>query len=159
MSIDPYRRRVKNAMSRVVITADVDDTVRDALTLMEENRISALPVVDRQRRCVGILTATDLIELTRELDDELTDLTHVSDVSRQWLLEALAKHELGQQKLGDRMTAAVEGIGAEATLHAAASEMLRDRIHHLPVLDDQKRLLGILSTMDVRNAFVEGGDG
>jgi CBS domain-containing protein len=37
----------------------------------------------------------------------------------------------------------------------AASDMLRERVHRLPVVDEQGRLLGIISMSDVLRAFVE----
>ena len=80
----------------------------------------------------------------------------MSDVSRAWLIEKLSRNDLGQQKISQRMTASVASISPEVTLTAAASEMLRHRVHHMPVLDEHQRLLGIVSTMDVLSAFVEG---
>ena len=38
----------------------------------------------------------------------------------------------------------------------AAAEMLRYRVHRLPVVDKQGKLLGIISTMDILTSFVEG---
>ncbi|NIP85535.1 MAG: CBS domain-containing protein, partial [Planctomycetales bacterium] len=91
-------------MSKVVVAAGPDDTLQDAVGMLHDHRISALPVSDGRDRCVGILTATDLIDITRELDAGLHDLSQVSDVSRQWLLEALTRHDLGRQKVAERMT-------------------------------------------------------
>lgn len=156
MSLDPYHRRVKHVMSTVVVTAAAQDTLHEALVLMHENRLSTLPVVDARERCVGIISASDLIELACQLEQEISDLGRVSEVSRQWLIEKLTEHDLGHQPLSARMTASVMSISPEATLAAAAAEMLRHRVHHLPVLDDQGKLRGILSTMDILNAFVEG---
>ena len=126
------------------------------MMLMEENQITALPIVDSKRHCVGILSASDLIEVARELGDELSDLTHVSDVSRKWLLERLKDHDLGQKPLATRMTGAVASVSPDASLVHAASEILRHRVHHLPVVDEQRHLAGIISTIDLLGAFVEG---
>ena len=156
MTLNPYGRQVKNVMSKIVVSASSEDTVHEALTLMHENQISTLPVVDRHNRCIGIISASDLIALARELEQEITDLGRVSDVSRQWLLEKLTEHDLGSQKLATRMSSAVMSIAPEAMLTSAAAEMLRHRIHHLPVIDGQGHLLGIISTMDLLTAFVEG---
>jgi CBS domain-containing protein len=155
MSRDLFQRRVKHVMSKVVITADAQDTLHEALVLMHENRLATLPVVDQRERCVGIISASDLVELASQLEQEISDLGKVSEISRQWLVDRLTQHDLGQQKLAERMTAAVMSIDAEATLSVAAAEMLRHRVHHLPVLDEHGKLRGILSTMDILNAFVE----
>lgn len=156
MTQNAYERRVESVMSRVVITALPEDHLHEALTLMEENRITVLPIVDSKRHCVGILSASDLIEVARELGDELSDLTHVSDVSRKWLLERLKEHDLGQMPLSKRMTGGVASVTRDASLVHAAREILRHRVHHLPVLDEQRHLVGIISTIDLLGAFVEG---
>ena len=156
MTLNPYKRRVENVMSKVVVTANATDTLRDALTLMHENQISSLPVVNQRNRCIGIISATDFIELARELEQEISDLGKVSDVTRQWLLEKISEHDMGNQPLSSRMNASVMSIPPQAPLAIAAAEMLRHRVHHLPVLDETGRLLGIISTTDIMNAFVEG---
>ena len=151
----PYSRRVKNVMSKVVVTAGEDDSMREAINLMDENRLSSLPVIDSRRRCVGILSASDLIHLARELGQEVDDIGRVSEGSRQWLIEKLIEHDMAHQKVSSRMTRSVAAIEPEANLAKAAGEMLRHRVHHLPVLDEHQRLLGIISTMDILTAFVE----
>ncbi len=151
MSSDLYQQRVRQVMSKVVVTASPADNIHDVLVLMEENSVSTLPVVDPKRHCVGIFSASDLVHIARELDDEIND-THVS---RTRLIKRLREHDLGHQQIGERMTATVAGISPEETLVHAASEMLRHRVHHLPVLDEQQHLLGIVSTMDILTAFVE----
>jgi CBS domain-containing protein len=156
MSSDPYRHQVKDVMSKVVITANSEDTVHDALTLMVENKISALPVIDRRQRCLGILSATDLLDIARAIDEGLSDLGRVGDTSRQWLLEKLSEHDMGHQTIGGLMTADVASVRPEAPAAHAAREMLRHRVHRLPVVDDEGRLLGIVSTMDVLAVYVDG---
>ena len=53
--------RVKQLMVRNVISVQPEDLLSDAVSLMFENRISAVPVVDKRQRCKGILSTTDLI--------------------------------------------------------------------------------------------------
>ncbi|WP_320173649.1 CBS and ACT domain-containing protein [Maridesulfovibrio sp.] len=64
--------KVKDIMARKVLTVSVDDTVEKAAVIMEENKIGGIPVVDADRKCVGIITTTDvfkvLIGITGVLD-------------------------------------------------------------------------------------------
>ncbi|NDV24028.1 CBS and ACT domain-containing protein [Desulfovibrio sp. JC022] len=64
--------KVKDIMSRKVITVSVEDTVEKAAVVMEENKIGGLPIVDAENKCVGIITNTDvfkvLINITGVLD-------------------------------------------------------------------------------------------
>lgn len=148
--------KVKDIMSKHVVAVNPSDSLHEALDLICENRVSALPVVDGRGHCVGILTTSDLIELTHELDDELQNLGRVNESKPQWLVEQLTK-ALGSERVSEQMTPDVASVHSETTVPEAAAVMLRNRIHHLPVVDENNCLRGIVSTMDILG--VVAGDG
>jgi len=147
--------RVREVMSKDVVVVSPADTLHDAFELIVENRVSALPVVDGHDRCVGMLSTSDLIDLTHELEDELQNLGRADESGRPLLIERLAE-AFGGEKVSAYMTESVAMIGAEIPLSEAAGMMLRNRVHRLPVVDDRKRLLGILSTTDIVAAVADG---
>ena len=149
-----YERRVKDIMSRDVVTLSAGDTIHEALTLMGENRVSALPVVNSNNICVGILSTSDLVDMTRDVDDDLYHLDLVDPTSRRFLLDKLA-HNMGSEPVQSFMSEAVATIDMEATIGKATREMLRNRIHHLPVVDTHDHLIGIVSTMDILAEFAD----
>lgn len=55
--------KVKDIMSRKVVTVSVDDTVEKAAVIMEDNKIGGVPIVDGEGRCVGIITNTDVFKV------------------------------------------------------------------------------------------------
>ena len=150
-----YDRRVKEVMSRDVVAINAGDTVHEALTLMGENRVSALPVVNGHDSCVGIISTSDLVDMTRDLDDDLYHLDLVDSTSRRFLLDKLA-HSLGNEPVQSYMSEAVATIDPETTIGKATREMLRNRVHHLPVVDGHEHLIGIISTMDILAEFADG---
>lgn len=145
---DIYKRRVKDIMSRDVVTISAADTIHEALTLMGENRVSALPVVDRNNHCVGILSTSDLVDMTRDVDDDVYQLDLVDPTSQRFLLDKLA-HSMGSETVQSFMSEAVATVGAETTIGRATQEMLRNQVHHLPIVDVHDHLIGIVSTMDI----------
>jgi CBS-domain-containing membrane protein len=149
-----YARRVKDFMSRDVVTIGAGDTIHDALLLMGENRVSALPVVDNHNACIGILSTSDLVDMTRDVDDDLYHLDMVDPTSRRFLLDKLA-HSMGGETVQSFMSEGVATISMDSTIGKAAREMLRNRVHHLPVVDRHDRLVGIVSTMDVLAEFAD----
>jgi CBS domain-containing protein len=153
---NPYRMRVKDVVKKHVIAAVADDNLQEALDMMAENRVTALPVLDRRGRCEGILSASDIIEATRDLNAEQHDLGRVDETSYQWLIEAMAEHDMTRHVVGEFMTRNVTTVNGEDLLVDAAHEMLQQRVHRLPVVDAKGLLQGIISTMDVLAAFVEG---
>ncbi len=150
-----YQRRVKDVMSKEVVTANARDTVHDALELMIENKVSALPVVDHQGRCVGILSTSDFVDVTYELEEGLNAAEHQSELWWGLFIRNLSQN-VGQQSVMDLMTEDVVSVRPDTLLVRAADDMLRERVHRLPVVDDAGRLLGIVSMSDVLQAFVEG---
>ncbi len=151
---DVYSRRVKDLMTRDTVTLNAEDTIHEALLLMGENRVSALPVLDRRNRCVGILSTTDLVDMTRDVDDDIQQLDLVDPVSRKFLVDKLAD-SLGSEKVQTYMSEAVSTVGPETLVGKATREMLRNRVHHLPVVDHDERLVGFISTMDLLGAFAD----
>lgn len=149
-----YERRINQIMSRDVVTLSVGDTIHEALILMGENRVSALPVVDSHNHCVGILSTSDLVDMTRDVDDDLYHLDLVDPTSRRFLLDKLM-HSMGNESVQSFMSETVTTIDAETTLAKATQEMLRNRVHHLPVVDAHDHLIGIVSTMDVLGEFAD----
>ena len=154
MSKSVYEKRVKEVMSRDLVTIDAKASVHEGLQLMAENKVAALPVVDRQGKCIGFLSSSDLVEVTREVDASLYEL-EATDVSLLGVyLEKLGDH-VGHQSVMDLMSESVVSVGPDAPLFDAASRMLREHVHRLPVLDKSSHLLGILSMTDILRAFVE----
>ncbi|MEX2186519.1 MAG: CBS domain-containing protein [Pirellulales bacterium] len=149
-------RSVKDVMSRDVASIHFQDTVHQALALMVENRLSALPVVDGRGRCLGIISVTDVVALAREVDDDLNDLERLSEVSSQWLVGELTQRGMDHTKVEELMSRGVKSVGPSATVAEAARVMLSHHVHRLPVIDEQQRLLGIVSTMDILAAMIDG---
>ena len=146
--------RVREVMTREVVTAYPDDTIKVALELFVENRVSALPIVDGHQRCIGILSTTDLVDRECEHEYEFSQMNSADPYTRKWL-QAKLDAEMSDQQIKDIMTDGVCSVSAEATIQDAAAEMVRSRVHHLPVVGDNDKVVGIVSTMDLLAGFVE----
>ena len=154
MSDRIYSKRVQDVMSSDLVSIEAGASVHEALQLMVENRVSVLPVVDKRGHCIGVFSSTDMVAVTRDLDDELANFNLADESSGRWLLGQLAD-SLGTEKIDGMMSENVTTIGPDALLTQAASQMVRDQVHRLPVVDDSECLIGILSTMDILAEFAE----
>jgi CBS domain-containing protein len=70
-SMNPNHIRVGDVMSRTVFTVPESDDARQALSALKDRRVRRLPVVDRQRRLVGVISLSDLVaraECKRDAD-------------------------------------------------------------------------------------------
>ena len=79
------QRRVKDVMSRDIVSLHAGATIHEALAMMTENRVSALPIVDSRNHCVGIFTTTDLLDLTRDVDYDAHQIDVVEDNIRSFI--------------------------------------------------------------------------
>jgi CBS domain-containing protein len=147
---------VKELMSSHVVALHSGANMHEALEMMVENRVSALPIVDQEDHCVGIITATDLVELTYDIDADLMEAQTVDPSSRRRLVEKLSA-AVGQEPVASYASESVASIAESVTLREAARRMIREQIHHLPVVDSDDRLTGILSAMDIVAAVADDG--
>jgi CBS domain-containing protein len=148
---------LKDVISSDVVYVSPQDTLREALAVMVENHVSALPVVDARQLCVGVISVTDLMGVAKDLSDELNALTEVGGLDHEALVEQLEHADLLTEPVQAWMSADPITIKIDSTIQHAAELMLRNRVHRLVVLDDQRHVAGVVSTMDLLAAFVERG--
>jgi CBS domain-containing protein len=108
-----------------VLTIGKDATVLQAALVMNEHRVGALVVLD-QDRIVGMFTERDVLRrVVGERRDPVTTL--VAEV----------------------MTTEVACCTPQTTLEEARGSMMTRRIRHLPVVDGERRLQGLVSIGDL----------
>jgi len=148
------RTALKDVVSCDVVSINPQDTLREALTEMVENGVSALPVVDSRQRCIGMISVTDLLGVTKDLSEELNALSETGGLDHQALVDKLERADLLTEQVSGWMSSEPISVPIESTIQHAAELMLANRVHRLVVHDDHQRLVGIVSTMDLLSAFV-----
>ena len=117
-------------MSTELKTLPPSASLADARELMQEHRIHHLPIVEEDKRLVGLLTLTDVL---RASDSSLRD-----DGDR------IRARDIG---VADVMVTDVATVSREASLRQAALFLEKYRIGCLPVVDDDV-LIGIITDSD-----------
>jgi acetoin utilization protein AcuB len=130
---------VKDWMSKDPITINDDTSMMKAIHLMKQNRFRRLPVL-HEGRLVGIVSDRDLKEAS---PSKATTL----DVHELYYL-------LAELHVKDIMTRDPVTVSPESTVEHAAQLMLENTISGLPVVDDQGKVVGILTQSDVFRAFM-----
>lgn len=147
---------VKDYMSHQAICVDDTSRLTQAIRIMDDNELSVLPVINNQGELVGILSASDLIEITHEIQADLNALTYVTEKTRNFLIKLLM--DQGDTTLvRDVMTAGVETTTPQTNLVVAARKLVDRCYHHLPVTDDSGKPIGVLSTTDFVRAVSDYG--
>jgi CBS domain-containing protein len=112
-----------------VFTIGPEASVMDAATLMNEHKVGALVVIDDGRGVIGMFTERDVLRrVVGEQRDPVT--TRVAEV----------------------MTTEVACATPDTTIEEARGAMKNRRIRHLPLVDEDRRLTGLISIGDL-NAY------
>ncbi len=141
--------RVGDAMSRNVTTVTPDTPLQVVVDQLIRRGVKALPVVDGERRVVGIITGGDLLRRGK-LGVRLS--------LHQALDEAELKDEFAQLDRSGRtarsiMTPNPWTVTAGAALDEAIRALVRHGIKRLPVVEDGGKLVGIVSRTDLLRAI------
>jgi len=148
--------KVKEIMTKEVVNIKHDDNSRNALDQLFKMRISGLPVVDKENKLVGMFTEKVVLayilpsyigkvggfvyqENPKSIGKKFQDLRNVS-ISKIMLKEAIT-------------------INEDATLCEVARLMLTRGVRRIPVLDKEKRLIGIVTREDVIRAYAKESGG
>ena len=152
------------ATVREVATVRPSDTLADAAALFLREKISGAPVVDEAGACVGVLSASDLLDAVK-LQDEgvvLADgdyfrslLALGARAVRERLIEVREKSlPVAEQPVALFMTAKVVSVREETPLVEVLREMVSLHVHRVVVLDARGGLAGVISTIDVMSALL-----
>lgn len=126
------------AMSRDVATVTPGTSLDAALRLLRKHSIKALPVVDSERRVIGILTQTDLVDQAASLRTGLNAG-----------IAALFRRYGGSVVAADIMSSPVLTATPDLPLGRLIPMMSDAGHHHLPVVDEEGKLAGIVTQTDV----------
>lgn len=145
---------VEQCMKRQVITVNSAATVAEAVCLFKANHVGMLPVLDGERRLVGILNLRDLLNLIMPAFVNLMDdFDYVGDFG------ALEDQQPNIDLLEQTITAVMEppiSVPASSGLLRAFAILHKYELLDLPVVDDQERLVGLASRVDVGRALLAG---
>ncbi|HTI00656.1 MAG TPA: CBS domain-containing protein [Acidisoma sp.] len=148
--------KAADIMTRAVVTAKPEDTVRVVAKRLAEHGISAVPVCDDAGHVVGMVSEGDL----------LRPFTKSKMLKRAWWLELLAEGQdlapefqdylrLDGRRARDLMTTPVVTATEGASLNELADLITEKEVKRLPILRDGA-LVGIVSRADVVRALARG---
>lgn len=154
----PAHLRVADVMNHDVISVTPDTPVGELVRLLLERGLRAMPVVDAERRVIGIVTDADLLQRgVSQLPLHLQQL--LPGAERAAHLAAVAARP---ERAADVMTPNPTTISATASLTQAALIMTEHDHKRLPVVDEAGRLVGMLSRSDllqtVANTFASSSE-
>ncbi len=147
----------RDVMSSPVLTIEDSATIEELSTLLTENAISGVPVVDGRGRLVGVVTLTDIAEQAPEGEGEYERPGWFHAAWRDRLnpedLQGLHVEER-TRLVRDIMTPAVYTVPQETPVREVARTMTAGRIHRL-LVTSEGRVVGIVSALDLLKLLIE----
>jgi len=140
--------RVEDVMTTDVVAAGRDQSLEEIARLMYDHRVSGLPIVAEDGGLVGIVSEADLLR------SEATGReTEPRSMFLEWLLHPSRLEEWEHRARGlradDVMVADVATVRPHTTIGEATRILLRHGVKRLPVVDDENRVVGIVSRQDL----------
>lgn len=131
---------IKDLMTSPVMTVHPNDKMEKAAEVFENEPFHHIPVVDDDRKVVGIISRHDYYKI---LNAFTVFNTYNSRRSNETMMKALLTKDV--------MTKQVATINMNDPVEKAVGIFQENRFHALPVVNDQKLLEGIITTYDLLN--------
>lgn len=131
---------IENWMTKDVVTLTSETSMMKASKLMKEKRISRIPVVDDKGVLQGIVS-------DRDIKDASPSKATTLDMHELYYL-------LSEIKLKDIMTKKVVTISPGETVERAAVLLLENNIGGMPVVDDSRKVVGIVTDSDIFKVLI-----
>jgi CBS domain-containing protein len=141
---------VNDVMTTDVVTVGPAAPYREVVALLAAHRINAVPVVDADRRVLGVVSESDLL---RKIEYAGTDRPQWFEIRGR-----AARRKAGALTAGELMTAPAEVVLATTGIRTAARRMDDAHVKQLPVEDLLGRLVGIVSRGDLLKEHLRHDD-
>ena len=119
---------VRHMMIKKVVTARKNNTAKNAIKLLFKRHVGAIVVINDEKKCLGIFTERDAIRV----------------VAQNIPLES---------SLEEVMTKNVVTVQEDATFEEARGKILTHKIRHLPVVNSNGKLVGLIAVRQILNEF------
>ena len=143
-------KTVAEIMTTDVVTVSPETSLQEAIQILAEREISGLPVVDSAGSLVGMISETDLTWQETGVDMP----PYIMFLDSVIYLQNPAKHNeevhkaLGQN-VGEAMSDNPATVKDSQSVREAARIMHDKKIRRLPVVDEQSKLIGMITQGDV----------
>jgi len=138
--------KVSELMTKEVLTVSPEMSVREAAKMLFAREISGLPVVDENKRVVGMITEKEIIAMALpKYTEELRDFDII--LNEEPFQKKVA--DADKIKVKDIMRREVLCVNEDVSVAEVARLMIAKKQRRIPVLDKEKKLVGIIARADI----------
>jgi len=152
---------IKKVMHKEVLTLRPDDTLSDAVKLFGDHKIGGAPVVDDDNRLLGLISEFDIIKMLKTKTTKLSmvfpsshslGLTFQESIVYKEIQEAFS--DVSHMEVRDLMTNDVITARENQHLEEVAPELLKEHVKRIPIVDENNRVVGILTRRDLIRGLI-----
>lgn len=150
--------KASEIMTRNPVTVTEATGVQEVAEVLLESQHHGVPVVDEENRLVGLVTDSDLVDSNKRihLPTMITILDTLIPIS------GFKQYEEDLRKAtattaGDLCTRDVDYVSPEADLSEVSTLLSEHHIHIVPVLDEEQKLLGVITNTDIIRSLSQRG--
>jgi len=146
--------KVGSVMATEVVRALYGTPLKEVARLLAEHRISGLPVVDEDEQVIGVISGTDLTVGQAEAPEPGRPKRRfgLAGLTRGAHRRAAGAHA---RTAGQLMSVPPVTVHADNTIAEAARTMAQSCVERLPVVDEEDRLVGIVTRRDLLQVFLQ----
>ncbi|GAB4326997.1 MAG: hypothetical protein Kow0074_22040 [Candidatus Zixiibacteriota bacterium] len=144
---------VRDIMHRDVVSANPDESLKDAANKFYRYKVSGMPVVDNNGIPIGIISERHLIQAALPNYEKLIQNMSLAPDTEPF--DDLLRRE-DEIKVRDIMTTRVFTTKEDTPIVEAAAQMLFRNIRRVPVVDDDGRMVGIILRRDIVSKVIRG---
>jgi len=138
-------------MSRDVVAVEFGTSLQEAWSLLHQHHVKALPVTDSVRRVIGIITLVDFIEHA-----DLDSFRGYESKMRSFLKKSGQSHSDRPEVAGQIMSKTVRTAPLDMHITALLGFISTNGHRHIPVVDAERRLVGIVTNSDLVAGLYRG---
>ena len=155
--LNPRKITAQEVMNPDLLTLREDMPIKEAIRTLGEYHISGAPVVNEGGECVGVFSASDVLQRDNEIDggeapragDYFTSDPLSDDPDEYFAKDDYDDVVLGREVVGQWMTDEVKFVTPATTVEEVCRRMVEESIHRVLVTDEKQRLRGIISSFDI----------
>lgn len=140
---------------------NIEQNVEGIFRILEDKKISAIPVVNDKRQLIGVISQTDLLKFLYKKIDSASKVVasfQGADLDlplSEVLPEFLKLKEFKSVSVKELMTKFVYSVNVNANANGIMKEMQEKKIHRMYVLDNTGILIGVITTLDIFKRLTE----
>ena len=150
--------RAGDIMNRHVVKLSMQESMAEAADKLLQHEISGAPVVDDQGHCIGILSAGDFVRSADASFDGRAPRAYARDATQRDGGTPRPAEAQDADLVAAHVSSAVQAVSEETSLAQVARTMCGGHVHRLPVLDNDGRPVGMISSLDLVAAVLHAVD-